>query len=215
MSIPSQEKPPPESALLVAVPSAENTVETFRRKLDPSSALGMPAHITVLYPFAPLSTISPSVADELGALLRRFEPFDFVLSEVGWFDERVLYLAPSPQAPFVELTVAISEAFPAYLPYGGAFGEVVPHLTVGEGARPIRMRRAPGASRGVCPSRRLPPSSVSWPLTPAGHWSVRRTFPLGRAAPVASDGSRGAPSRCGGPTMPGTPAQACTGNNSL
>jgi hypothetical protein len=163
------------------VPSAENTVETLRRKLDPSSALGMPAHITVLYPFAPLSTISPPVADELGALLGRFEPFDFVLSEVGWFDQRVLYLAPSPRAPFVELTVAISEAFPAYLPYGGAFDEAVPHLTVGEGARPIRMRRAARRLEGHLPIRATAAELCLMAPDPDGHWSVRRTFPLGRA----------------------------------
>jgi hypothetical protein len=174
---------PSESTLLVAVPAAESTVDSLRKKLDPASALGMPAHITVLYPFAPLSSISPSFAGELGALLERFEPFDFMLTDVGWFDERVLYLAPSPRAPFVDLTVAVSDAFPDYRPYGGAFGEVVPHLTVGEGARPARMRRAAKRLEGQLPINATAAELCLMAPDPVGHWSVRRRFPLGRAGP--------------------------------
>ena len=42
-----------ESALLVAVPAAEPAVAAHRSRLDTSAAVGVPAHITVLYPFLP------------------------------------------------------------------------------------------------------------------------------------------------------------------
>jgi 2'-5' RNA ligase superfamily protein len=47
----------------------------------------------------------------------------------------VLYLAPRPDEPFRALTRAVCAAFPGYLPYGGAFADTIPHLTVGERER--------------------------------------------------------------------------------
>lgn len=40
-----------ESALVVLVPEAEALVKSFRDRHDPSAAAGVPAHITLLYPF--------------------------------------------------------------------------------------------------------------------------------------------------------------------
>ena len=48
------------SALLVEVPEAEPLVRQWRMDLDPHAALGVPAHITVLFPFAP----PPLISDE-------------------------------------------------------------------------------------------------------------------------------------------------------
>jgi hypothetical protein len=170
-----------ESALLVPVPAAEASVDWLRRKFDPASALGMPAHITVLYPFAPPASMSSSFTDKLGALLEGFEPFEFTLPDVGWFDDRVMYLAPNPRAPFVELTVGISKVFPDYPPYRGAFSEVVPHLTVGEGGWPTRMRRASRRLERLLPIEAAAREVFLMAPDGIGHWSVHRKFPLGRA----------------------------------
>jgi hypothetical protein len=174
----------PESALLVPVPTVEASVKSLRKKFDPSSAYGMPAHITVLYPFAPVASISSSFADRLGGVMEGFEPFEFALSDVEWFDERVMYLAPSPRAPFVELTLGISKAFPDYPPYGGAFDEVVPHLTVGEGAWPTRMRLASRRLERLLPIRATAREVCLMAPDEVGHWSVHQRFPLGRAQPT-------------------------------
>jgi hypothetical protein len=42
---------PTESALLIPVPAAEPTVQRWRERLDPACRLGVPAHVTLLYPF--------------------------------------------------------------------------------------------------------------------------------------------------------------------
>jgi hypothetical protein len=49
-----------------------------------------------------------------------------------WFGVDVLWLDPNPAEPFRGLTAAVGAAFPECPPYGGAFDEVVPHLTVAE-----------------------------------------------------------------------------------
>jgi hypothetical protein len=41
------------SAVLVPVPEAERVVSRYRARLDGAAALGVPAHVTVLYPFVP------------------------------------------------------------------------------------------------------------------------------------------------------------------
>jgi hypothetical protein len=49
---------------------------------------------------------------------------------------------PRADDPFRQLTGAVWERFPAAPPYGGAFTEVVPHLTVGDRAPLPALREA-------------------------------------------------------------------------
>ena len=44
-------------------------------------------------------------------------------------------VAPEPVEPFVELGRLFVERWPEYQPYGGAYGELVPHVTVAYGER--------------------------------------------------------------------------------
>ena len=111
----------------------------------------MPAHVTVLYPFMAPSQITGEVVAELRDVLGRFDSFDFTLSEVRWFDRRVVYLAPSPEERFRALTALVAEKFPEYPPYEGEFSDVVPHVTVGEDAPRALLRAA-----GWMAKRRLP-----------------------------------------------------------
>ena len=56
-----------------------------------------------------------------------------------WFGDTVVWLNPSPSEPFRQLTLALWDEFPETPPYEGRFGrEVRPHLTVGDGAPPMR-----------------------------------------------------------------------------
>lgn len=123
---------PPESALLVPVPEAEPYVQHHRFRHDAVAIRGVPAHITVLYPFIRPDEISDSTTAALREVLARFAEFRFRLTRLDHFPEGATYLAPEPAAPFVDLTVAVAERFPTYPPYGGAYARVIPHLTVAE-----------------------------------------------------------------------------------
>lgn len=120
-----------ETALIIVVPEAEPHVSHLRRQFDPSASRGLPAHITVLYPFMPPEDVTTAVADQIRAIALSFTAFDFQLSDVGVFPG-ALYLAPTPKEPFGALTAAFALHFPRYLPYGGQFRRVVPHLTVAQ-----------------------------------------------------------------------------------
>jgi hypothetical protein len=47
-----------ESTILVPVPEAEPVVGQLRARLDRAASRGIPAHVTVLYPFVPPGQIT-------------------------------------------------------------------------------------------------------------------------------------------------------------
>jgi 2'-5' RNA ligase len=136
----------PESAVLIPVPEAERVVSGHRDRLDRAAAWGVPAHVTVLYPFVAPSAMTAATIARLAGAVGTISAFDCEFPATGWFGEEVIWLAPRPDEPFRALTRAVSAAFPGYLPYGGVHDNVVPHLTVGDkpagGVRDLRAAEA-------------------------------------------------------------------------
>jgi 2'-5' RNA ligase len=175
-----------QSALLLAVPMAEAAVGPHRARLDPSARDGVPAHVTVLYPFLPPTGIGPDVLAELSRLFAAVPRFSFTLDRVRWFGESVVWLGPSDESPFRALTALAAEAYPSCSPYGGIYEDVVPHLTIGQGDGLAELRAAaevvrpllPIAARATevtlmtGPDPRRPPGSP-------GEWRTVASFPLG------------------------------------
>jgi 2'-5' RNA ligase len=121
-----------ESALVVVVDVAEPAVGCWRSRYDRSCAVGVPPHVTVLYPFLPPAAVTADVLDALAAIFTAEPAFDVVFPGFGRFPGGVLWLAPDPAEPFRRLTHAIWRAWPQAPPYGGAHTQVTPHLTVAE-----------------------------------------------------------------------------------
>jgi 2'-5' RNA ligase len=172
---------PTQSALIVPIPEAEPAVSGLRDRLDTAARWGIPAHITVLYPFLPPAQLTPSVLASLRLLAAGVPRFFLSLDRVAWFTDRVLWLAPEPAEPFRELTNRIATRFPQAPPYGGEFGEVVPHLTVGHD-HPKEVLDAAAAEVGPhLPIR----ARVTALRLVAGHpqgaasWHTLTDFPLG------------------------------------
>lgn len=141
----------------------------------------MPAHVTVLFPFAASASRDPAVVARLAGVFAATAPFAVTFGRIDWFGTRVLYLVPEPAGPFEALTRAVTEAFPAFPPYEGAFATVVPHCTVGEDAPLRRLRRA---ARVV--ERQLPLEADVASVTLMEHdgatgWLPTHTFALGRS----------------------------------
>jgi len=122
---------PAESALIALIPEADVLVDGFRSRYDPSAAKGVPAHVTILYPFKPPSQLTSDVLQRLADLFGNSPCFDVSFAEMKRFPGS-LYLAPTPDEPFRELTQRVVQRFPENPPYGGAFSEIVPHLTIAD-----------------------------------------------------------------------------------
>lgn len=131
----------PQTALVIEIPEAEPALASLRVSLDPSAALGVPAHVTVLFPFVPADELHNGVLDRIAAVVGTVPRFPYRFSRTAWFDDRVVFLAPDDEAPFRRLTDRVWAEFPAYPPFEGAFADVVPHLTVGQN-QPVEVLRA-------------------------------------------------------------------------
>ena len=169
----------PESALVLPVPGAEEVVGRHRARLDPAAGLGVPAHITILYPFVDPMAISPRLLDELTALFEVFSPIEFALAEVGWFGDTVVWLRPEPIEPMLRLIGAVQRRYPDLQPYGGAYEEVIPHLTVGQLDDAGELRRAAAAVAARLP---IPVVASHVDLMTGnrapGSWQTVASFPL-------------------------------------
>jgi len=165
------------TAIVVPVPEAESAVGRWRERHDPSARQGMPAHITVLYPFLPEVEITAEDADRLAQLFARQAAFDVTLVGCARFPAAVLYLDPRPAQPLRALTAAVATAWPRTPPYGGAFDDVVPHLTVAIDVDPATANQIQ-----THVNAQLPISAAvheAWQYVPDGvRWVRRRRLPL-------------------------------------
>ena len=130
------------TAIVVAVPQAERAVVDVRARYDPAAGYGVPAHVTVLFPWLPVGSIGEADLDGLRVLAAATPAFDAELVTVGRFP-KVAWLAPAP-----------SEAFAAPDPDGVDALAAVPSLwghLRRAGPAPDDRRRAagPGARCGV------------------------------------------------------------------
>ncbi len=117
------------SALIIEVPEAEPLVHRWRLHYDPVAACGVPAHVTVLYPFVEPASCDESTLDEVRRAIVGAEPFEFELVRVDGFPG-VIWLRPDPDERFRDLTKRVAAAFPDHPPYEGRIEEPQPHLTV-------------------------------------------------------------------------------------
>src|SRR3954464_4409327 len=93
-----------ESAIIVPV-NVPVGVHRLRERMDQSAADGVPAHITLIYPFMPPSDLKDDVRRKIEDTVSAEPSFPFVLRAVGRFPE-VVWLEPEPDEPFRRLTKA-------------------------------------------------------------------------------------------------------------
>ncbi|MGH2710508.1 MAG: 2'-5' RNA ligase family protein [Actinomycetota bacterium] len=122
------------TAIVVPLDSAESVIGSWRVRFTPDGRDDMPAHITLLYPWIDDRALETEHVHEVRDVLAGFSSFGVSLGRVASFPgtRTLLYLEPEPSAPFIEMTEALTAAFPGYPPYGGAFADVVPHATIVE-----------------------------------------------------------------------------------
>jgi 2'-5' RNA ligase superfamily len=154
-----------DPAIVVLVPEVAGIFTALG--VDPPG--GLPPHITLLFPFRPAGGVTPAVEERLARICADLAPVRFELASTGRFPT-VLYATPEPAGPFKRMTEAFVDAWPESPPYDGAFEEVVPHLTVADGAPTAALTRRLAAAlpvsalaRDVCLAR--PVGRSGWDLS--------------------------------------------------
>lgn len=120
------------SGLVLLAPALEARIGDIRARHDPAARQGMPAHVTLLYPFMDPVKIGPDARGRLAEVVRGFGALDLTFRRVGRFPE-VLWIAPEPEPVVLAMVRALAAAFPDFPPYGGEFETVIPHVTVAQG----------------------------------------------------------------------------------
>jgi 2'-5' RNA ligase len=170
--------PAGESAIIVPV-EVPVAVRRLRDRLDPSAAQGVPAHVTLLYPFIAPAGLTDELRATLGRLVAGEPVFAFTLTRVErWPD--VVWLAPEPDEPFRRLIETLAGAFPDFPPYGGVHDEVVPHLTVAQDPRPGYLEAAEHALPPMLPIRDIAREAWLIAHTADQPWHTHWRLPLGR-----------------------------------
>lgn len=168
-----------ETGLILPVAELESFLVHWRAEVDAVPPAGVPAHISLLYPFLPPDTCVGQRV-EVAEFFGKIEPFDFWLTEVGWFDGRVVFLRPDDPAPFLDVTEQLVARWTQCLPYGGKHAELVPHLTLGIEGSESDMQELAAAATALLPIRCRVTEAwlmIGTPRPPK--WEISEKFELG------------------------------------
>jgi 2'-5' RNA ligase len=164
-----------ESAIVVRirVPAA---IERLRRAHDRAATLGVPAHVTILYPFVAASELTPAVRREVAAMASEVREFTVTFAGAARWPG-VVYLEPRPMAPFMALIDRAAARFPEHPPYAGAIAEVIPHLTVVE-SESVSLDQVLAAARVAVPFEALAVGLEVLAEDETGRWRRRWRLPF-------------------------------------
>ena len=166
-----------ETLMFVPASEAEGLVREWRARYDPSCSAGVPAHITILYPFRHPDLVDDVLISDLTSLFSVHSPFSYRLTRIGRFPA-VTHLVPEPPDPFVALTGAVAKRYPDCPPYWGLYGEVVPHCTVAHTDDDAVHEAIEMAVTPALPVRGRA-TEVVLMQEREGAWTFRARFPLG------------------------------------
>ena len=157
-----------ELALVVPFEKLAPVVDDLReRTCDSKPSHGMPPHVTLLVP-------APRDARAISGVLAPFPVFDVAFARLDRFPG-VLWLAPEPVEPFRRMIEALVRRFPDHPPYGGAFAEIVPHLTVAQAG----LDEAGETVQRQLPLRARPERAVLLEREQLDRWREAASFELG------------------------------------
>ena len=165
-----------ETALILRV-ELPPELEALRRQSASGALEGLPAHITLLYPFVAPESIDTSLQARLTEITASHPRFAYRLTGPHRWPG-ILYASVEPRTPFVALQADLARAFPEHPLYGGTY-DFSPHVTIAEGAAAesvtIVGHRAWGDLSEAATARA---EAIELIVRTAGRWSTRWRIPL-------------------------------------
>jgi 2'-5' RNA ligase len=169
-------RPSPTTALVLVV-VLPPVLEKLRRRSIVDATSGVPAHVTLLYPFAEEAQLEPQVFDDVAAIAARHPVLRLTLGEGRRFPD-TLYASVEPDGPLRALQAELAAAFPTLPLYGDAFA-FVPHVSIVEGPASTDPRAFDDPAWSELPVEQ-DVDAVDLITGGDGRWATRHRFSLGR-----------------------------------
>lgn len=166
-----------QTGVVIPVPEAEPLLRSVAQRFPSAAREGVPAHVSVLYPFLSDEAVDDEVVDALSDVFAAQRRIAVTFAESRREGDFVA-LRPDPIDDLRELTARVRRRWPDVVPYEGAYGEVEPHLTValhaGEHAAAV-------VERDVVPELLPIPAELgeAWLVAFECRWNLRRRFVFG------------------------------------
>ncbi|KNC54707.1 polynucleotide adenyltransferase [Thecamonas trahens ATCC 50062] len=133
------------AAVITPPPELWEPINAIRAELEPRHVDIWPPHITLFYPFWPVSSWSNAI-DPLAAALAGMDPFTVVLSEFGTFSQgrrgKLTYLKPDDDSTVSLRALRTSMRDDIFPDLRARFSQ--PHMTVGRGQHEEQASRLQG-----------------------------------------------------------------------
>jgi hypothetical protein len=165
-----------QTGLVIPVPAADALLASVETRHPGTVRKGVPAHVSLLYPFVGAAELDERVSQALGELVGEHEPMPIELAECyrrGGF----VALRPDPIEGLIELTGKTRDLWPDVVPYEGVYGDVEPHLTVA-----LRASEQTAVTIEQEVTAQLPISAELrevWLVAFEGRWRLRSRFEFG------------------------------------
>jgi 2'-5' RNA ligase superfamily len=165
-----------QTGLVIPVPAADALLASVGARYPGTVREGVPAHLSLLYPFVAAAELDERVTCALGELLVKQAPMPVQFAECYRHDGFVA-LRPDPLDGLKELVNKTRRQWPDVVPYEGVYGDVEPHLTV---AMRCSAETAVTIEQEV--TVELPISAElreAWLVAFEGQWTLRERFEFG------------------------------------
>ena len=121
-----------ETAVSIVLDDARPQLESVRAQFHADSvAMGIPLHVTLLYPIVPGDLLDDRTLAALEDFFAERQAFRVTLVGVAEWP-LVVYAIPEPRDELLRIMRALWERFPDYPPYGGEIAEPLTHATLAE-----------------------------------------------------------------------------------
>lgn len=167
---------PGRTAVVIPVPELDPVLAVVADRSPDAVRAGVPAHLTLLYPFVPAAGLTGATVDRCRTLCAGAGPLacTFTRTTAG---PSMVATAPEPAGPVAALATALRAEWPEHPPYGGRFGtDPDPHVTLALGPVP-EPAGVTGAADALLPVDAHLRTAVLVELTADG-WRERAVLPL-------------------------------------
>ncbi|MGH3857385.1 MAG: 2'-5' RNA ligase family protein [Pseudonocardiaceae bacterium] len=162
-----------QTGLVIPVPTADALLASVGARYPGTVREGVPAHVSLLYPFVPAADLDEQVTSALGELFDKQVPMRVEFVECyrrGGF----VALRPDPIDGLAELLSKTHRRWPDVVPYEGLYGDVEPHVTVALRASEeaaVMIEQEVTAELPIAAELR-----EAWLLAFEGRWQLRARF---------------------------------------